>query len=154
MAVQFRPGRFEKKMNKSWKTAIHRTKLSRPMGELDTRNLLIGRVLDFGCGHGFDANYLRINGYDPYHRPRLGRGKYDVITCNYVLNVISARERKQVLSHIKSLLRKNGIAYITLRRDIKKDYVTKRGTKQYNVKLSLPVLFEHKDFIIYVMKNG
>jgi 2-polyprenyl-3-methyl-5-hydroxy-6-metoxy-1,4-benzoquinol methylase len=123
------------------------------MRELDTRNLLRGRVLDLGCGHGFDADYLKIDGYDPYHRPVLGKGKYDVITCNYVLNVISAWERKQVLAHIKQLLKKNGTAYITVRRDIKKDYVTKRGTQQYCVELPLPVLFEHRDFIIYEMKN-
>ncbi|KKN14210.1 hypothetical protein LCGC14_0998490 [marine sediment metagenome] len=141
-------------MNKSWKTAIHRKKLSRPMRELDTRNLLRGRVLDFGCGHGFDANYLRIDGYDPYHCPvRFSRGKYDVITCNYVLNVISPRERTVALAQMKYLLKKTGIAYITVRRDIKKDYVTKRGTQQYRVELPMPVLFEHRDFIIYVMKN-
>ncbi len=131
-------------INKSWLTAKGRTLISRPMSYLHSMGLLKGRVLDYGCGFGQDARRLKnlgvnIHSYDPHLHPDLARGKFNTITCNYVLNVIDEHERLTVLAHIRTLLRKNGVAYITVRRDIKADYVTKKGTHQYLVFLPAPV---------------
>ncbi len=145
--------------NKSWKTAIRRKAISRPMSYLHSMGLLKGRVLDFGCGHGQDVERLanlgvNIHGYDPHLQPDLPRGKFDVITCNYVLNVLPAHERLTVLAHISTLLRKGGVAYISVRRDIKADYVTAAGTQQYYVELPATVQHENRgSFIMYKVRG-
>ena len=121
--------------------------------------LLRGRVLDFGCGRGQDVerlakNGVNIQGYDPHHQPDMPRGKFNTITCNYVLNVIDEHERLTVLVHIRSLLRKNGTAYITVRRDIEADYVTRAGTRQYLVFLPAPIETVNQGaFIMYKVRG-
>ena len=52
--------------------------------------------LDYGCGKGSDVQILREKGYqsvgyDPYYFPTLITEKADVVTCGYVLNVLSKR---------------------------------------------------------------
>ncbi|MCT7957278.1 methyltransferase domain-containing protein [Laspinema palackyanum] len=57
---------------------------------------------DYGCGYGFDVDYLqeqgiRSTGYDPYHRPQRKQSA-DVVTLLFVLNVIrDPIEREAVL---------------------------------------------------------
>lgn len=82
------------KINHPYLTAIKRTSLSVPTRYLLQHNLLKGRILDFGCGYGFDTDELKrqgynITGYDYYYyRPEYPVGKFDTILCNYVLNVL------------------------------------------------------------------
>lgn len=84
-------------------------------------------ILDFGCGYGFDCDNLKndgynIDGYDKYFRPygiRKLRHKYETVICNYVLNCISKREQLSVLREIRDVLSKSGVAYITIRKDVK-----------------------------------
>lgn len=145
--------------NKGHLTAITRTKLSTPMKYLFT-NLLDRKVitdnqkqiLDFGCGKGFDAESLGLDMYDPYYYPEYPNKKYDIITCNYVLNVLTEPEVNKVLGEIKGLLNNKGVAYITVRRDVKKDGWTKRGTYQRNVILTLPILKETSGYCIYKLE--
>lgn len=52
-------------------TAIQRTKMSFPTSWLRKSNLLIGEILDFGCGFGFgvetlEKEGLNIIGYDNF----------------------------------------------------------------------------------------
>ena len=146
-------------VNKSWLTAIRRKSISRPMSYLHSMGLLKGRVLDYGCGHGEDVERLadlgvNIHSYDPHLQPDMTRGRFNTITCNYVLNVIDEHERLTVLAHIRSLLRKDGVAYITVRRDIQGDYVTKKDTHQYLVFLPAPVQFvKIGAFIMYKLRG-
>jgi DNA phosphorothioation-associated putative methyltransferase len=145
------------------KTAISRKKLSRPMQYLlDSGKLSSGRILDFGCGRGDDVTRLQaqgldIEGYDPNHcQSKLDNGYYDVITCNYVLNVIESEEvRASVLNTIKSLLTYNGVAYITVRDD--REYLkgtTSKGTWQGLVELDLPITKASKgSYVMYELKN-
>ena len=72
--------------------------------------------------------------------------------CNYVLNVVPKKDIKTILASIKKLLKKDGAAYITVRRDIKKEGKTKIGTEQYNVNLNLKVIYKSSNFCIYTMK--
>jgi 2-polyprenyl-3-methyl-5-hydroxy-6-metoxy-1,4-benzoquinol methylase len=142
--------------NKSHLTAITRKKLSQPTRYLLDNNLLDGRILDFGCGKGFDTDFLTekgfdITGYDPYFRPEKPTGQFNTIICNYVLNVLSENEANKVIDEIKSLLVHGGFAYITVRRDINKEGHTKRGTFQRIVKLNLPILKENKNFCMYFL---
>ncbi len=121
-------------------TAIRRNKLSAPTKHLLDRGLLVGRVLDFGCGRGFDCDFLGIDGYDPHWRPQELVGKYDTIFCNYVLNVLEPAEQQAVLRRLVGLLQEGGRSYIAVRADRKalKGW-TRRGTYQCDVRLGLPL---------------
>ena len=134
-------------------TAPRRNKPSRPARLL--HKLAKGRILDFGCGFGFDANHFGWEKYDKHYFPKLPTGKFDTIFCHYVLNVIDSEEKRLlVLNRIKQLLAKNGKAYITVRRD--KKCLTgyrPRGTFQCYVMLNLPVIKENSEFCIYLMKK-
>jgi SAM-dependent methyltransferase len=115
-------------------------------------------TLDFGCGHGTDAKLLGIFGYDPHYTPLavwIFGEKWDVITCNYVLNAVSESEQEQIINQIRGLLAPNGRAYITVRRDAHKlNGLTKRGTIQRNVFLPLPIVYEKpKHFCIYLLQS-
>ena len=138
-------------MSNAHKTAIKRTSLSKPIRELIERNLIPDNasVLDFGCGRGFDADTLGFDKYDPYFFKRLPDRHYEIIVCNYVLNVIDEQEADKVLNSIKELLLPSGVAYITVRRDVKRDGVTKTGTYQRNVLLPLPIVKQSGGFCIY-----
>jgi len=127
----------------SAKTAITRKKPSVPMRWLDKQGMLKGdKMLDYGCGKGFDADHYKMDKYDPYHchentnlRSTCVKHFYDVITCNYVLNTVDEDNTKRIITDILSLLKENGNAYITVRRDIKNEGYTSRGTLQRNVLL-------------------
>jgi len=52
------------KINHPYLTAIKRSRLSAPARYLLQHGLLKGRILDFGCGLGFDTDELRRQGHD------------------------------------------------------------------------------------------
>lgn len=114
------------------------------------------KVLDFGCGQGFDAYYYDMEMYDPHYYPDKPEGRYNIITCHYVLNVIpGCLDRRSVLTIIDSLLVKNGHAYITVRAD-KKALIgtTKQGTWQGLIELSLDIVRTTPYYHIYRMWKG
>ena len=141
-------------MNKSHLTAITRKKVSTPMRYLKEQGRLHGKKLDYGCGRGFDADFFRMDKYDPYWQPIMPTGEYDVITCNYVLNVLPIEKENEVIEDIKSRLKPGGKAYISVRRDVKVDGFTKRGTYQRNVELDLPVVKKNGTFCLYELTRG
>jgi diadenosine tetraphosphate (Ap4A) HIT family hydrolase len=126
-------------------TAIERIYLSFPAKFLLEKNLLKGKILDFGCGLGNDVKLLQekgfdITGYDPYYFPEHPHEKFDTIICFYVLNVLFTEEQANVLMGISHLLKPEGKAYYSVRRDIKREgfrehYVHKKPTYQCSVKL-------------------
>jgi len=137
---------------KSAKTARARRQLSAPAQYLLEHDLLTGRILDFGCGRGDLAKFLSgdIEQYDPNWHPQKPRGKFDVVTCIYVLNVLRPVPRRKALVEAKSYVRRGGRLYVAVRRDIKRDGERKWGTEQYNVTLSLPSLVKRSgSFEIY-----
>ena len=104
-------------------------------------------MLDYGCGKGFDANFYGMDKYDPFFAPKRSKqGKYDVITCTYVLCILPKIQRQKVLKNISSLLRKNGVAYLSVRRDLKKPI----GVQKI-VRLNLPIIKETSKFCIYAL---
>jgi len=139
-------------MLQSFKTAITRTKPSKPMTILESKGLLSGGLigLDYGCGRGFDADYYGLDKFDPHYfnsQPLLT--SYDFITCNYVLNVVDEATQVQIIEKIMSLLSDDGVAYISVRRDVKKPTVTVKNTYQCPVFLSYPVIYEDSSTCIY-----
>ena len=108
-------------------TAISRQKMSRPMKKMyESKMFDKKRVLDFGCGKGFDVEYLKnegkidITGYEPYACDKYLQyptGKFDIVTNNYVLNVIeNVEERKNLVEEMKKLA---DLVVITVRCDKK-----------------------------------
>lgn len=142
--------------DKSHLTAIKRNKISAPMKWLFDSGLLPvndkTRVLDYGCGRGFDADFFRFDKYDPHYFPNkeLLTLEWDCIVCNYVLNTLPSEcDRSDVLCEILAMLSPDGVGFVTVRRDIKKEGYTKKGTFQLNVKLDLPIVYEDSRFCIY-----
>lgn len=138
---------------------MSRKTLSAPMRYLKSKGLISRGwlTLDFGCGRGDDARALQIHGYDPHFTPWaqwVFKEKWDVITCNYVLNVVDEAEGLQIIKQLNSMLAPTGRAYITVRRDVKKDGLTSRGTYQRNVVLPLPVVTQNSNFCIYLLTSG
>ena len=116
-------------------TALTRTSLSVPMRELMNLCLfdLDGKCIDIGCGKGQDVGFLKqlgvdIVGYDRYNAnfrdDKLLEDTYDIVTCNYVFNVIyNLQEHKELLNNIKEL---GSNIYISVRSDdraIKSDWI-------------------------------
>ena len=111
------------KINHPYLTAIKRTDLSVPTRYLLQHNLLKGKILDYGCGFGYDTDELKnrgfdIQGYDYYYRPDYPEDKFDTIICNYVLNVLEPYAQAEVMMNVSNLLKPNGTAYYAVRRDL------------------------------------
>jgi len=114
------------RLDKSYKTAIKRAGLSAPIKLLkDTLGVFSrgDKVLDYGCGRGMDSALLGIEKYDPYYFPERPSVKFSLILCTYVLNTLSKNKEHEILGDIKFLLRSQGKAYITVRRDVKSSYL-------------------------------
>jgi hypothetical protein len=66
--------------------------------------------------------------------------------------VVTPEQEEVVLESIRRKLTRGGLAYITVRRDVKVEGVTSKGTYQRNVTLDLPIVKERKGaFCMYVM---
>jgi diadenosine tetraphosphate (Ap4A) HIT family hydrolase len=149
----------KKIINNPHLTAIERTSMSFPSRLLKERNLLIGEILDFGCGFGFDVDQLHksgdnIIGYDNYYRTEYPEKRFDTIICNYVLNVLEPNEQAEVLMSVSELLKSSGKAYFAVRRDLKSEgfrthYVHKLPTYQSNVVLPYKSVFANENCEIY-----
>lgn len=140
-----------------------------PIGEAGTADDT-GRdytYLDLGCGKGADLDWLLseghdAEGYDPAHRPDDGALEYhyDVVLCTFVANVLSRDERSDLLATILGCLRRDGTAFVTVRRDVPAEgHWTSRGTWQESPDLraewdipslsSVRLLRETADYAIY-----
>ena len=143
--------------NKSHLTAIKRNKLSAPATWLLTNGFFkdAKQILDYGCGRGSDTTFLTKTGfkcypYDPHYQPLPAPPNFfDKAMCNFVLNVVNETVADVIIKKIQAHLTPTGVAYLTVRRDVKKNGFTSKGTFQRNVALSLPVLRETNGFCIY-----
>lgn len=141
------------------RTAIARRAPSVPARELHARGLLTGRVLDYGCGRGVDADAYGLERYDPNGAPDMPEGLFDTIMCNFVLNVVDKATEAAILADIRERLAPGGRAYLTVRRDLDSDdpagYTTGSGTFQRFVALELPVLVSRPGaFVTYILTQG
>lgn len=140
-------------------TAKERDKMSFPARVLLERKLLVGEVLDFGCGFGKDVQVLKekgvnIEGYDNYYFPDFPQKKFDTIICFYVLNVLLPEEQSRVLLEITSLLKPSGKIYFAVRRDLtssgyRTHKIHRKPTFQCNVILPFHSIFKNEFCEIY-----
>src|SRR5262245_7503028 len=98
--------------------APDRKALSKTARVLIEGNLIRGRVLDYGCGLGFDADQNGWEAYDPYYRPDEPTGAYDTIIVNHVANILTQASRVMLLRTVNGLLAPGGAAYISVARNI------------------------------------
>lgn len=132
---------------------------SLPVRFLFERNLLIGDILDFGCGLGKDLEFMKKNnynaiGYDPFYNPVYPSKKFDTIICFYVLNILLPEEQTHVLMSISELLKPSGKAYFAVRRDIKRNgfiFNPKKNAETYQCNVILPYksIFLNKNMELY-----
>lgn len=147
------------KINHPYLTAIKRTDLAVPTRYLLQHQLLKGRILDFGCGYGFDTDELKrqgydIIGYDYYYRPDYPEGKFDTIICNYVLNVLEPYAQAEVMMNVTNLLSPQGTAFFAVRRDLTEvgfrlHAIHKQYTYQCHVRLPFLSLVCNNSYELY-----
>ena len=149
----------EQKINHPYLTALKRTELSVPVRHLLKNKLLKGRILDFGCGYGFDTDELKrqgfdIEGYDYYFRPDFPNGQFDTIFCVYVLNVLEPYAQAEVMMNVSNLLKPHGTAYYAVRRDLKEEgfrihAIYKEYTYQCLVNLPFESIEKNNSYELY-----
>lgn len=140
-------------------TAKERDSLSFPARVIKERHLLMGKILDFGCGFGKDveilkANGFHISGYDKHYFPSFPEERFDTIICFYVLNVLQPEEQTRVLMEISTLLKPTGKAYFAVRRDLtyegfRTPKIHQKPTFQTNVILPFMSIFKNDNCEIY-----
>jgi len=106
------------KQKRAWGGAIKRTKPSAAASLI--AGATRGRVLDYGCGHGFDADHHGWESFDPFYRPNKIEGPFDTIVCINVLNALSRNNRHKVIGKIRDLLTDDGTAFLAVPRNIPK----------------------------------
>jgi len=132
-----------------------RAALSKTARVLLELQLIRGRVLDYGCGHGFDANNLGWDAFDPYYRPRLFRGPYDTIVVNHVINILTRDSRAKLYAQVDALLTVGGAAYLSTSRNI--PTIGKAGVRQRlqnYIVLTLASVYADDEEEIYELKQG
>lgn len=144
-------------------TAKERDSMSFPAKLLLNKNLLVGDVLDFGCGFGKDVELLKakginITGYDKHYFPEYPQKKFDTIICFYVLNVLLPEEQATVLMELSQLVKPTGKVYIAVRRDLQFEgfrmhKIHQKKTYQCNVVLNSKSFFKNENCEIYEYKH-
>ncbi|MCO6045584.1 class I SAM-dependent methyltransferase [Aeoliella sp. ICT_H6.2] len=132
--------------------AVRRTQVSAGALWLTSHGMVRGRVLDFGCGFGFDAAHFGWDAFDPYYRQTPVEGPYDTIVCNHVLNMLTRTSRLQAFETMQRLLGEEATAYLIVPRNIpERGKLGLRKRIQNYVRLSLPVIHEEEKLAIYRM---
>jgi hypothetical protein len=135
--------------------AIRRETVSKTARFLDEHRLLRGRVLDYGCGFGFDADHYGWEAYDPHYRQKLPDGLFDTIVCNHVANMLTRESRQGLFRAILALLTAEGKAYVSVSRKIHRTgKIALRKRVQNYVVLTLPSLFRDEELEIYRLEAG
>ncbi len=135
--------------------AIKRSSPRKAAQKIVALGLARGRVLDFGCGWGFDARHFGWEAYDPYYGPTLPEGQFDTILCISVINALSRNNRTAVLAEIEAKLSEQGCAYLAVPRDIPVGgKLGMHHSLQNYVVLTLPSVFADEQLEIYALRRG
>jgi hypothetical protein len=134
--------------------AIRRETVSRTARFLEEHRLLLGRVLDYGCGFGFDADHFGWEAFDPQYRQKPPKGVFDTVVCNHVANMLTMQSRRELFQSIRGLLAPRGRAYLSVSRKIPKaGKIAMRKRIQNYVVLTLPSLYCDDDLEVYRLER-
>jgi len=135
--------------------AIRRETVSKTAQFLHDQGLLRGRILDYGCGFGFDADHFGWEAFDPHYRQKLPAGVFDTIICNHVANMLTRSSRQDLFITLQSLLAPRGKAYVSVSQKIPATgKIAMRKRIQNYVVLTLPSLFRDDELEIYRLEAG
>jgi 2-polyprenyl-3-methyl-5-hydroxy-6-metoxy-1,4-benzoquinol methylase len=135
--------------------AIRRQTVSKTAQVLHERALLRGRVLDYGCGFGLDADHFGWAAFDPHYRPKASEGTFDTIVCNHVANMLTRASRHRLFHDLAALLAPGGKAYVSVSRKIPvRGKIALRKRIQNYVVLTLPSVFRDDELEIYRLEAG
>ena len=128
---------------------------SQPSKILNKLKLLNGRILDYGCGYGFDADKNNWEKYDPYYFDNKIEGNFDTIVCINVISAVSSKIRKEILNNIQELLNESGKAYLSVPRNIpvKGKFSGYERRPQSYVILTLKSVYMDKKIEIYELNK-
>ena len=130
--------------------AIRRSTVSFAAEWLVREGYVKGRVLDYGCGFGFDADHYGWDAFDPYYRQQHVQGPFDTIICNHVLNMLTRESRERTIRQIQCLLATQGAAFLIVPRNIPATgKVALRKRIQNFVILTLPSVYVDQKLEIY-----
>lgn len=130
--------------------AIRRETVSITAQVLQKRSLLQGRILDYGCGFGFEADHFGWEAFDPYYRQKAPEGVFDTIVCNHVANMLTRSSRHKLFQDIMALLAPQGTAFVSVSRKIPTSgKLAIRKRIQNYVVLTLPSVFCDAELEIY-----
>lgn len=134
--------------------AVRRESVSAQARVLVERGLIRGRVLDYGCGHGFDADHFGWDAFDPQYRQDEPAGRYDTIVCHHVANILTRQSRRRLFERIHALLSTGGVAYFSVSRNIPtRGKAGVRRRIQNYVVLTLPSVYRDERMEIYRMER-
>ena len=135
--------------------ALKRKNPSKSSTIFEQLNILSENTLDYGCGYGFDAIYNKWYKYDPYYFDNYPIKKYENIVCINVLNVVSSKIRKEIITNMQELLEPNGIGYLVYPRNVplKGKYSNFERRPQNYVILILNSIYKDKHLEIYELKK-
>ena len=135
--------------------AVNRRTVSFAANWLVNGSLVTGRVLDYGCGFGFDAEHFGWEAFDPYYRQAAPKGHFDTIVCNHVLNMLTRTSRTEVINNILRLLSGEGVAWLIVPRNIPRTgKIAMRQRIQNYVQLELPSEYRDDKLEIYRMTSA
>ncbi len=135
--------------------AVRRETVSKTAQLLDERGLLVGRVLDYGCGFGFDADHFGWEAYDPHYRQKAPEGVFDTVVCNHVANMLTRASRRKLFEALTALLAPKGRAYVSVSRKIPVEgKLAMRKRIQNYVVLTLPSVYRDGELEVYRLERG
>ena len=135
--------------------ATKRAEVSRTAQILVDQKFVNGKVLDYGCGHGFDADHFGWESFDPYYRPGEPSGPFDTIIVNHVANILTRKSRVDLFDRVRELIAPSGSVYISVPRNIPEE--GKHGPRkrlQNFVILDLPSIYLDDKMEIYRWSGG
>ena len=135
--------------------AIRRQTISKTAQVLVDQGLVRGRVLDHGCGFGFDADHFGWEAFDPHYRRKTPEGLFDTVVCNHVAHMLTRASRHKLFGVIVALLAPQGTAYLSVSRKL--PAAGKLGIRkriQNYVVLTLPSVFRDGEVEVYRLESS
>jgi hypothetical protein len=121
---------------------------------LKNLNLLQERVIDYGCGYGFDAILNGYEKYDPFYFDDMPDGLFTTVVNINVLSAVSSKIRSEIIENIQEILEPDGIGYLCVPRNLPKGGKLagyNRRPQNYIILIGLHTVYLDDEIEIYVL---